>query len=116
MVKPRVWKASGMADWGGCLCIGCLEKRIGRQLTPKDFLPNHPFNRDDYPASDRLLHRRSGEPVMLVNRQEGLCLVVEGTRIAIQRDGKTWVSLEPGWKVTGDLDLTIERDGKVWVP
>jgi hypothetical protein len=30
MVKPAVWKAAGMADFDGCLCIGCLETRIGR--------------------------------------------------------------------------------------
>ena len=32
-----VWKAAGMAPFGGCLCIGCLEKRLGRQLRPPDF-------------------------------------------------------------------------------
>jgi hypothetical protein len=30
-----------MGDRDGCLCIGCLEKRIGR-MTPADF-PDHPF-------------------------------------------------------------------------
>ena len=31
-----------MEPYGGCLCIGCLEKRIGRKLKPKDF-PDHPL-------------------------------------------------------------------------
>ena len=31
-VRPAIWKRAGMEDWGGCLCIGCLEKRIGRRL------------------------------------------------------------------------------------
>jgi hypothetical protein len=41
-VRDAVWKAAGMGD--GCLCIGCLEKRLGRQLRPKDFQHDHPFN------------------------------------------------------------------------
>ena len=34
-IKPRIWKAAGMEPMGGCLCIGCLEKRIGRMLTAR---------------------------------------------------------------------------------
>jgi hypothetical protein len=30
MVRASIWKAAGMDEWGGCLCIGCLEKRLGR--------------------------------------------------------------------------------------
>jgi hypothetical protein len=67
MVKPAVWKAAGMnADQkggfgdtdgdSGCLCIGCLEKRIGRTLVPRDFLRNHPFH--SLPGTKRLLARR----------------------------------------------------------
>ena len=59
MVKPAVWKAAGMDDFsGGCLCVGCLEKRLGRILNPKDFLRNHPFN--SMPGTKRLLARRDG--------------------------------------------------------
>ena len=44
MVKNSVWKAAGMAaekpdTRSGFLCIGCLEKRLGRNLTPADFTP-----------------------------------------------------------------------------
>ena len=46
-----IWEAAGMEPMAGCLCIGCLEKRIGRQLTPKDFMRKHP---------SRLLARREG--------------------------------------------------------
>src|SRR6266508_3636744 len=35
MVRDRLWKASGMK--GGFLCVGCLEARLGRRLTPRDF-------------------------------------------------------------------------------
>lgn len=57
-VRGRVWKASGMKAWGGCLCIGCLEKRLGRRLGPRDFEPGHPFN--DLPGTPRLMERRQG--------------------------------------------------------
>jgi hypothetical protein len=56
MVKDAVWKAAGMGGFDGCLCIGCLEKRIGRLLKPKDFPRNHPFN--VMPGTERLLARR----------------------------------------------------------
>ena len=35
MVKPDVWADAGMTT--GFLCIGCLETRLGRQLTREDF-------------------------------------------------------------------------------
>jgi hypothetical protein len=43
-VRESVWKAGGMAAFSGCLCIRCLEKRLGRQLRSKDFLLGHAFN------------------------------------------------------------------------
>src|SRR5262249_26488115 len=58
MVRAAVWKKAGMEPYGGCLCIGCLEKRIGRRLKPKDFPRKHPFN--DMPGTPRLLQRRGG--------------------------------------------------------
>ena len=57
-VRSSVWAAAGMKPYGGCLCIGCLEKRLGRKLTPKDFLRRHAFNR--MPGTARLLERRDG--------------------------------------------------------
>jgi hypothetical protein len=35
MVRDDIWKACGAGK--GLLCIGCLEKRIGRQLNQQDF-------------------------------------------------------------------------------
>jgi hypothetical protein len=61
-VFPWVWKASGLGDFDGCLCIGCLEKRIGRTLTPNDFPQDHPFN--IMPGTDRLLSRRGSSEWM----------------------------------------------------
>lgn len=55
MVHDHVWKAAGMEPWGGVLCIGCLEKRIGRRLIPDDFT-DEPFN--TMPGTPRLMDRR----------------------------------------------------------
>ena len=55
-VKAQIWKAAGMTPLGGCLCIGCLERRLGRMLTAKDFIRKHPFN--SLPGTERLLARR----------------------------------------------------------
>jgi hypothetical protein len=57
IVRDAVWKAAGMEPYGGCLCIGCLEKRIGRKLKPKDF-PDHIFNNSELPCTERLRNRR----------------------------------------------------------
>jgi len=61
MVREAVWKAAGMEPYGGCLCIGCLEKRIGRKLKRKDFRRDHSFNDPRLPCTDRLRDRRDGE-------------------------------------------------------
>jgi hypothetical protein len=60
IVRNKIWKAAGMEGYGGCLCIGCLEKRIGRRLRPKDFPADHPFNNPEWPCTDRLRDRRGG--------------------------------------------------------
>jgi len=56
MVRDAIWKEAGMEGWGGCLCVGCLEKRLGRRLRPKDFNRNHPFFQ--LSGSPRLLKRQ----------------------------------------------------------
>ena len=55
-VKSAIWEAAGMEPMAGCLCIGCLEQRLRRTLTPRDFSRNHPFNKT--PGTERLLARR----------------------------------------------------------
>jgi hypothetical protein len=59
MVHSWIWHQAGMAEFGGCLCIGCLEQRLGRRLTPSDF-SDHAFNSPRLPASPRLRNRRLG--------------------------------------------------------
>jgi hypothetical protein len=55
-VRAAVWKKARMEPYGGCLCIGCLEERLGRRLRPKDFQRDHPY--DMLPATPRLRKRR----------------------------------------------------------
>jgi hypothetical protein len=51
-VKDAIWEQAGMRPWNGCLCIGCLERRIGRQLRPKDFASHDKVWRG-LPCTDR---------------------------------------------------------------
>jgi hypothetical protein len=55
-VRKEVWAKTGLDCYGGCLCIGCLESRLGRQLEPKDFQPDHRLNW--LPGTERLMDRR----------------------------------------------------------
>jgi hypothetical protein len=57
-VHDAVWDAAGIEPFGGCLCIGCLEQRLGRKLKPWDFPLDRGFNRPDAPGTQRLLKRR----------------------------------------------------------
>jgi hypothetical protein len=58
-VRDRVWQEAGMKPMGGCLCIKCLEDRIGgRRLRQKDFLRGHAFNAPHLPGTALLLQRR----------------------------------------------------------
>jgi hypothetical protein len=58
IVRDAVWKKAGVEPYGGCLCIGCLESRLGRKLKPQDFRPDHPFNDMNMPGTQRLRDRR----------------------------------------------------------
>jgi hypothetical protein len=57
-VTRKVWQATGLAERGGCLCIGCLEQRIGRRLKPNDFVQDPLLNGSWIPATRRLRQRR----------------------------------------------------------
>lgn len=63
MVHDEVWrKEARMTDFGGMLCISCLEERIGRRLTQVDFT-NYPVNTLMFtPKSDLLLNRLGIKP------------------------------------------------------
>src|SRR5262249_32663459 len=57
-VKDPVWEAAGMRAWNGCLCVGCIERRLGRRLRPKDFATHDRRVFALLPSTDRLLDRR----------------------------------------------------------
>ena len=59
-VRNDIWKAAKMATMDGCLCIGCLEERLDRMLTPDDFVKS-PINDPNLPnTSSRLRARLRG--------------------------------------------------------
>ena len=76
-VKNDVWKAAGMEPDGGCLCIKCLEKRLGRKLKPQDFRLDSPLNYIPVGTPLLLKRRRGLEQIrerlddLLANRLSG---------------------------------------------
>jgi hypothetical protein len=57
MVKDEIWLEAGMEPDSGMLCIGCLEERIGRQLTNPDF-KDLPINNPSFFDQSRRLKNR----------------------------------------------------------
>ena len=55
MVTDGVWELAN-PQRRGMLCIGCLENRLGRQLTASDFTAA-PINNGVFPQSERLAAR-----------------------------------------------------------
>ena len=68
MVRDSVWKAAGMPAMrgiqplgaSGFLCIGCLERRLGRELKPRDFRPGVMLSEPSPWDSERLARRKRG--------------------------------------------------------
>ncbi len=56
VVRDEVWKQA-TSDERGILCIGCLEERLGRQLTPQDFA-DLPINKATAVDTARLGERK----------------------------------------------------------
>src|SRR6516164_1133213 len=67
MVVESVWKKAGMKPFGGCLCIGCLEKRLRRKLKPQDFDRRSAFENTivSTRGTPRLLDRRKPLPAFM---------------------------------------------------
>jgi len=118
-VKNSIWRQAGMRAWSGCLCVGCLEKRIGRRLRPKDFSPHDKKTWADAPCTERLLNRRGLARVTVQTKdgpKEIICDIDDAARI----DG---AFMEETVKLTDrpnlvfvpendDLVLYVELDGK----
>lgn len=56
MLVDTTWFSIHNSD-RGMICIGCIEKRLGRTLTSSDFNSSHVNNPRLYPMSARLLSR-----------------------------------------------------------
>jgi hypothetical protein len=57
MVHAHIWAQAGMTD--GFLCIGCLERRLGRHLKPDDFRPT--MSKPEPLDTPRLAARKTGQ-------------------------------------------------------
>lgn len=59
MVHAFIWRRAGMRK--GFLCVGCLERRLGRQLAPGDFTSCR-LNQENAAGagSERLARRLAG--------------------------------------------------------
>jgi hypothetical protein len=61
MLRDDVWAAAAgdLADtYGVMLCIGCVERRLGRGLTPEDFDWSLSINEPSEMDTDRLADRK----------------------------------------------------------
>lgn len=64
MVQNELWEEAKAGPDEGMLCIGCLEKRLGRELTAKDFTDcplNASVRAGGWGASERLVERINRE-------------------------------------------------------
>ncbi len=63
MLKNMVWELTGLSSDGfaksGFLCIGCVEERIGRELTAQDFIKASVNSPEFFDQSERLQNRLS---------------------------------------------------------
>jgi hypothetical protein len=60
MVHDALWAQAGMPPNGGCLCVGCLELRLGRPLQRTD-LTDYPINDPSWLDSPRMSAVKTGE-------------------------------------------------------
>jgi hypothetical protein len=79
-VHDHVWKAAGMERLGGCVCVGCLEARLGRKLIPDDFPRDRVFNQ--FPGTPRLLERQGRVRDVLGNIEQHLLKLKESRKAA----------------------------------
>jgi hypothetical protein len=75
VVRAYLWAKARMTVDGGYLCIGCLEKRLGRRLRPSDFTaaainaPDDPWNTPRLASRLRGVGSKLGpRPPMLLRR------------------------------------------------
>ena len=84
MVHDDLWKTAN-ADVVGMICVGCLEKRIGRQLNPLVF-SDCPLNHYTHGKSERLTQRQkpTGDMIMANKAITGMFEVMEALESVIE--------------------------------
>jgi hypothetical protein len=60
MLHDQVWALVNEPAYGAMLCVGCVESRIGRRLTPEDFNWDIPLNHQSPHRSTMRLNERMG--------------------------------------------------------
>jgi hypothetical protein len=87
MVKKHVWEQAwagrrkpwhGKIDGQEILCIGCLEKRIGRKLTACDFIDAPVNHIDNWRKSDRLRNRLASNKGTVKGADGLIAMLAEG--------------------------------------
>ena len=87
-LNQDVWDRTGVSEDGGMLCIGCVEKRLGRPLHVMDFDPEAALNWNvsatslGSKKSPRLLDRLGISP--------GLWALVHKNGGSLKRSGGKW--------------------------
>jgi hypothetical protein len=61
MVRDEIWRDAFGLGWNDNLCMVCIEKRLGRRLTPHDLNFGFTPQVEGYPKSDAL-HERIAPP------------------------------------------------------
>jgi hypothetical protein len=67
MVSPQIWQDKLRLTWADNLCIGCLEKRLGRKLRQNDFI-TWPENPGGYANSERYSRRVLGDQLFAISK------------------------------------------------
>lgn len=57
IVRDELWDSVAGSSKDKCLCVGCLEARLGRGLVSSDFPPQIGCNWDGWRRSERLKRR-----------------------------------------------------------
>lgn len=113
MVQDVLWDEVN-PDVEGMLCIGCLEKRLGRILQPSDFPSSVPLNADtSRRRSFRLSSRMEGMPsildAMMSEDPEGIRRAVRDAVEWIAKYGLQGVEMSDGERAIWESVITGDR-------
>jgi hypothetical protein len=107
MVRSAVWNSAWIGRhrpsiYDGQLCIGCLEKRIGRTLMACDFT-DAPVNTERSPRSDRLRNRLTANVGSIKTLDGLIAFAVEGMLEKLPEDRRA--AARAAWDASADDGL-----------